>query len=308
MAAYTSSEAAQMLGIALITLRKLSTAFTAWLSPSATSNMIIDELSDRSYNDDDLYRLRYIIALLKQKRNYTWVRERLTVEFGAGDLLHSNNETQPHPPIADTQVIEPEPDMPDEMPWIATADRFAPNDTQPEDAPHGVEAEVIEPAASQATAPVTEQWVSEPEPDIPDEMPWTATADRFAPNDPQPEDAPHGVEAEVIEPESHVPPDITAMLTRMAELYQELLRNKEQEIAALRQALDITELSVANERRELEMVNRLAKIMERENQRLTTELENAQHQLGQSPPPRGLLARLFRGGEKEADAASHSQV
>ena len=33
MPAYSSSEAAQMLSIAPITLRKLSTAFAAWLSP-----------------------------------------------------------------------------------------------------------------------------------------------------------------------------------------------------------------------------------------------------------------------------------
>jgi hypothetical protein len=124
----------------------------------------------------------------------------------------------------------------------------------------------------------------------------------------QAEEAPDGgprvVEAEVVEPEPHVPPDIAAMLARMAELYQELLRNKEQEIAALRQALDVTELSAANERRELEMLNRLAKMMERENQRLTAELEEARRQLGQAPTTRrGWLARLFGGGEEEASSA-----
>ena len=110
----------------------------------------------------------------------------------------------------------------------------------------------------------------------------------------------------MVEPESHVPPDIAAMLSRMADLYQELLRNKEQEITALRQALDVTELSAANERRELEMLNRLTKMMERENQRLTAELEEARHQLGQTHARRGLLARLFGGGEEEASSASHS--
>ena len=98
------------------------------------------------------------------------------------------------------------------------------------------------------------------------------------------------------------------MLSRMADLYQELLRNKEQEITALRQALDVTELSAANERRELEMLNRLTKMMERENQRLTAELEDARRQLGQTHARRGLLARLFGGGEEEASSASHSQV
>jgi hypothetical protein len=105
-----------------------------------------------------------------------------------------------------------------------------------------------------------------------------------------------------------VPPDIAAMLARMADLYHELLYNKEQEITALRQALDATELSAANERRELEVLNRLTKILERENQRLTAELEDARHQLGQMPARRGLLARIFGGGEEEAGSASHSQV
>jgi hypothetical protein len=155
---------------------------------------------------------------------------------------------------------------------------------------------------------IAEARVIEPELHMPDEMPYADYADRFEPNNPQATDAPRVVEAEVVEPESHVPPDIAAILSRMADLYQELLHNKEQEITALRQALDVTELSAANERRELEMLNRLTKMMERENQRLTAELEDARRQLGQTHPRRGLLARLFGGGEEEASSASHSQV
>jgi hypothetical protein len=260
MPAYSSSEAAQMLSIAPITLRKLSIAFAAWLSPSAVDTMMIDVTWDQLYNDDDLDTLRYIISLLKQKRNYAWVRERLTVEFGAGDLLHSNRETEPEQPANQA-------------------------------APHNAEAQAIE-----------------PEPHMPDEMPFADYADRFEPNAPRPKDASHVVEAEVVEPESPVPPDIAAMLSRMADLYQELLHNKEQEIIALRQALDVTELSAANERRELEMLSRLTKMMERENQRLIAELEDARHQLGQTHPRRGLLARIFGGGEEETGSASHSQV
>src|SRR5215212_9538102 len=94
MPAYSSSEAAQMLSIAPITLRKLSTAFAAWIAPSAADNAMADELWDRIYNDDDLDMLRYIITLLKQKRNYAWVRERLTAEFGSGDLDHTTDETE----------------------------------------------------------------------------------------------------------------------------------------------------------------------------------------------------------------------
>jgi hypothetical protein len=260
MPAYSSSEAAQMLSIAPITLRKLTTAFAAWLSLSAAGTGMIDVTWDRSYNDDDLDTLRYIITLLKQKRNYAWVREQLTVEFGAGDLLHSNQET-------------------------------APEESAHQAAPHSAEAQG-----------------SKPEPQMPGEMPYADYANPSEPHSSQPTDAPHVIEAEVVEPESHVPPDIAAMLSRMADLYQELLRNKEQEITALRQALDVTELSAANERRELEMLNRLTKMMERENQRLTAELEDARHQLGQTHARRGLLARLFGGGEEEASSASHSQV
>ncbi len=170
------------------------------------------------------------------------------------------------------------------------------------------EQEQPEQLASQAAPHIAEARVIEPEPHMIDEMPYADYADRFEPNDPQATDAPHVVEAEVVEPESHVPPDIAAILSRMADLYQELLHNKEQEITALRQALDVTELSAANERRELEMLNRLTKMMERENQRLTAELEDARRQLGQTHPRRGLLARLFGGGEEEASSASHSQV
>jgi hypothetical protein len=103
------------------------------------------------------------------------------------------------------------------------------------------------------------------------------------------------VEAEVIEPEPQLPPDIGALLERIADLYRELLRNKEQEIAALRQALDTAELSAANERRELETLGRLAAIMERENARLAAELEEARRQAGMAPlgrpARRGRLAR-----------------
>ncbi|MEO7908534.1 MAG: hypothetical protein ABIV47_02680 [Roseiflexaceae bacterium] len=263
MPAYSSSEAAQMLSIAPITLRKLSTAFAAWLSPSAAGNVMVDELWDRIYNDDDLDTLRYIITLLKQKRNYAWVRERLTVEFGSGDLDPSNDQTDQE------QIDQPE---------------------QPVSQLFRAEACVVEPEAP-----------------APDKMPHAESTDRFEQHSPPPDDAPHVVEAEVVEPEAYVPPDIATMLARMADLYQELLHNKEQEISALRQALDVTELSAANERRELEMASRLTKMMERENQRLTTELEEARHQLGQTHARRGLFARLF-GGDEEASSASHSQV
>jgi hypothetical protein len=254
MPAYSSSEAAQMLSIAPITLRKLSTAFAAWLSASAAGSVLVDETWDRFYNDDDLDTVRYIITLLKQKRSYAWVRERLTVEFGDGDLAHTADEPEPEQPDqADSQVLDSEPPLADAM-------------------PHG------------------------------------DSAGRSQPHVPPPASGPHVIEAEVIEPESHVPPDIAAMLSRMADLYQDLLRNKEQEITALRQALDVTELAAANERRELEMLSRLTKMMERENQRLTAELEDARQQLGQTHARRGLLARIFGGGEEEVSPASHSQV
>jgi len=253
MPAYSSSEAAQMLSIAPITLRKLSIAFGAWLSPTAAGTVMSDETWDQVYNDDDLDTMRFIITLLKQKRNYAWVRERLTVEFGAEDLGHSNDQAEQE------QLDRPEPQM------------------------------------------------VEPEPRIADEIPATDDASRFESNVPPTADASTVVEAEVIEPESHVPPDIAAMLSRIAELYQDLLHNKEQEITALRQALDVSELSAANERRELETLSRLTKMMERENQRLTAELEDARQQLEQTHARRGLLARIF-GGEEEAGSASHSQV
>jgi hypothetical protein len=263
MPAYSSSEAAQMLSIAPITLRKLSSTFAAWLSSSAADTAMIDGVWDRFYSDDDLDTLRYIITLLKQKRNYDWVRERLAVEFGAGDLAQPTDEA--------------EQEQPEQPAGQAT--------------PHSAEARVIE-----------------PEPHLHDEMPYDDYANRFEPNDARRADAPQIVEAEVVEPESPVPPDIAAMLSRMADLYQELLHNKEQEITALRQALDVTELSAANERRQLEVLNRLTKILERENQRLTAELEDARQQLGQMHARRGLLARIFGGDEEEASSASHSQV
>jgi hypothetical protein len=266
MPAYSSSEAAQMLSIAPITLRKLSTAFAAWLSPAAAGTVMVDETWERFYNDDDLDTVRYIITLLKQKRNYAWVRERLTSEFGMGDLGHSDDEG--------------------------------------EQAQH----EHMDQPTGPAAAPAEQARAVGQEAPRPAETPYADSADRVEPNDTQPADAPYVVEAEVVEPEAHVPPDIAAMLSRMADLYQQLLHNKEQEIAALRQALDVTELSAANQRRELEMLNRLSKMMERENQRLTVELEEARHQLGQNHARRGLLARFFGGGEEETGSASHSQV
>jgi hypothetical protein len=109
------------------------------------------------------------------------------------------------------------------------------------------------------------------------------------------------IEAEVIEPEPQVAPDIAALLERLADLYRELLRNKEQEITALRQALDTAELSAANERRELATLNRLAAIMERENQRLSGELEDAQRRLGELPARSGWRARMTRWLGRSAD-------
>jgi hypothetical protein len=146
---------------------------------------------------------------------------------------------------------------------------------------------------------VGEALAPEPEP----AQSWEPSADEATAGEPVPgakteESSPSAagvVEAEVIEPGQQVPPDIGALLERMADLYRELLRNKEQEIAALRQALDTAELSAANERRELETLGRLAAIMERENARLTAELEDARRQLGASPhggpARRGRLAR-----------------
>jgi hypothetical protein len=147
----------------------------------------------------------------------------------------------------------------------------------------------------------------EPEPRAPKQAPYPEDAEVFEAADTPAgaeDGAPHVVEAEVVEPESRVPPDIAAMLTRMAELYQDLLRNKDHEIAALRQALDVTELSAANQRRELEMLHRLAKMIERENQRLAAELEEARRQIGQGPVARrGWLARLL-GGDEEASGST----
>lgn len=263
MTAYSSGEAAQMLSIAPITLRKLSSAFAAWLSPSAAGTVMVGETWDRFYNDDDLDTLRYIIVLLKQNRNYSWVRERLTVEYGTGEPVNTHDaaesgawqtEREKAPDMAEAEAIELEYGAPNGTAYAEHAEVFEAADS-PEDAADG---------------------------------------------------ARHVVDAEVVDPASHVPPDIAAMLARIAELYQELLRNKDQEIAALRQALDVTELSAANERRELEMLNRLAKIMERENQRLTAELEEARQQLGQAPARRGWLARLFGGGDKEASSAQQA--
>ena len=248
MTAYSSSEAAQMLSIAPISLRKLSSTFAAWLSPSAASTLLVGESRDRFYNDDDLARLRFIMMLLKQNRDDGWVRERLAVEFGAGEMVSDVAEAAELEQLASEEALEPELHESEAQPFADGAQAFEAADT--------------------------------------------------------PDGAPHVVEAEVVEPESRVPPDIATMLARIAELYQELLRNKEQEINALRHALDVTELSAANERRELEMLNRLAKMMERENQRLTTELEEARRQLGQAPSTRrGWLTRLFGGHDKEASSA-----
>jgi hypothetical protein len=249
MTAYSSGEAAQMLSIAPITLRKLSSAFAAWLSPAAAGTVMVSDTWDRFYNDDDLDTLRYIIVLLKQNRNYSWVRERLTVEYGVGGAWQTEREKAPE--MAEAEAIELEFGASKRTVHAEDTEAFEATDA-PEDAADG---------------------------------------------------APHVIDAEVVEPATHVPPDIAAMLARIAELYQELLRNKENEITALRQALDVTELSAANERRELEMLNRLAKILERENQRLTAELEEVRRQLGQGPARRGWLARLFGGEDKEASSA-----
>jgi len=260
MTAYSSSEAAQMLSIAAITLRKLSSAFAAWLSPGAASTMMDGEPGDCYYNDEDLDTLRYIIALLRQNRNYTWVRERLAAEYGASEAVNAGDETD---------GTEPEQPVPEKGPHMAKA-----------------EAIELEFGATNGTAYVEDAEVFE-------------TTD--APEGPA-NGAPYVVDAEVVDPESQVPPDIGAMLARIAELYQELLRNKEQEIVALRQALDVAELSAANERRELETLNRLTKMMERENQRLTAEVEEARRQLGQAPARRGWFARLIGGGDKETSS------
>jgi hypothetical protein len=243
MVSYSSSEAAQMLGVAPITLRKFSAAFAAWLSPLAAETAQVGESWERFYTDDDMDVLRHGAALYKQNRDYAWVRERLAAEFGQRDA----------------DLLEPE---------------LQPSGTAADAHPHAVEAEVIDPAS----------------------QPSGAAADH----------RPRFVEAEVIEPEPQVPPDIAAMLERMAELYQELLRNKEQEIAALRRALDMSEIAAASERRELETMNQLTKMMERENQRLTSELEEARRQLGQAPAPtarRGLLSRLVGRDGEEAQSA-----
>jgi hypothetical protein len=276
MTAYSSSEAALMLNITPITLRKLSSAFSAWLSPAVIDTMVTDETWDRFYNDDDLDTLRYIIILLKQKRNYSWVRDRLTVEFGTGEMAGSNHEPE---------MAGPEQPAGERAAYVAAA-TIDPGQPASVEGPHMFEKEPLEPEAPQSYA-----------------KPDAAGAQTSEANDPH-HGAPHVVEAEVVEPEPQMPPDIAAMLARIAELYQELLRNKEQEINALRQALDVTELSAANERRELEMLNRLAKMMERENQRLTSELEEAQRLLGHSPATRrGWLARVFGGGDEEASSA-----
>jgi MerR HTH family regulatory protein len=271
MTAYSSSEAAQMLSITPITLRKLSAAFVAWLSPAAASTVMVGEAVERFYNDDDLDTLRYIIVLLKQNRNYSWVRERLTIEFGADELSSANNQAETaesEQPIAEPSVViaearEPEQPTSAEAPYAAEGGAQEPKPPGPQQTAHADAAKAVEP-----------------------------------------DDPPRVVEAEVVEPEPPVPPDIAAMLARMAELYQQLLRNKEQEITALRQTLDIAELSAANERRELEMLNRLAKMMERENQRLTAELAEARSQLDQAPARRGWLARVFGGSDEEASSAS----
>jgi hypothetical protein len=280
MTAYSSSEAAQMLSIAPITLRKLSSAFAAWLSPSVAGSVMVGEAWDRFYNDDDLDTLRYIIVLLKQNRNYAWVRERLTVEYGTGDVTNTRNEVEG----AETDQRAGD----DVLPAVGTEAGGA-WQTEREKAPDMTEADAIELEYGAASGTA-----------------YTANAKTFEAADDS-EDAADGVrqvvDAEVVEPASHVPPDVAVMLARIAELYQELLHNKDQEITALRQALDVTELSAANERRELEMLNRLAKILERENQRLTAELEEARQQLGHGPARRGWLARLFGGGDKEASPA-----
>ena len=75
-------------------MRKLSSAFAAWLAPGAAGTMIVGDTWDRFYNDDVLDTLRHIIVLLKQNRNYAWVRERLTAEFGAGEVVAMSDEAE----------------------------------------------------------------------------------------------------------------------------------------------------------------------------------------------------------------------
>jgi len=113
------------------------------------------------------------------------------------------------------------------------------------------------------------------------------------------------VDAEVIEPEPRVPPDLAPLLEQMAELYKNLLVNKDQEIAALRQALDATELAAATERRELEMLQKISHILERENQRLSAELEEVRQNGGYTRSPRrSWLSRLFNRGDEAAHSTS----
>ena len=100
-----------------------------------------------------------------------------------------------------------------------------------------------------------------------------------------------------------MPPDIAALLERMAELYRELSRNKEQEITALRQALDTAELSAANERRELETLNRLSAILERENQRIAYDLEEDRR--GKMAAGNLRSADEAGGGEAATDQAAN---
>jgi hypothetical protein len=280
MTAYSSSEAAQMLSIAPTTLRKLSNAFAAWLSSSAAGTMAAGEIEDCFYNDDDLEALRYIIVLLKQNRNYAWVRQRLAAEYGVVEHMSADDEAdgaeleQPAsnqgPPVLVIDVSEPQQPAQARAAHIAEPIAFELEYGATNQAPDLEEAEMFE------AADAPEQSAS---------------------------DARYVVDAEVVEPDTPVPPDIAAMLARIAELYQELLRNKDQEIIALRQALDVTELSAANERRELEMLNRLTKMMERENQRMTVEIEEMRRQLGQGPARRGWFARLFGGGNEESSSA-----
>jgi hypothetical protein len=228
MRVYSSEEAARALEIAPMTLRKWVTEFERWLAPAAGTARA------RRFTEEDLIVLRRAAELVKLRRGYAFVRERLAAEFGTAERERA---------VGEAIVVEADP------------------------------AQSWEPPAAEAPA-------AEPVPGFETEEPPSAAG---------------VVEAEVIESGPQVAPDIAALLERMADLYRELLRNKEQEIAALRQALDTAELSGANERRELETLGRLAAIMERENARLAAELEEARRQLGTSPlgrpARRGRLAR-----------------
>jgi hypothetical protein len=265
MGTYSSEEAARALEIAPMTLRRWTTEFAAWLTPPGRATRA------RRFTEEDLALLRRAAELMKLRRGYAFVCERLAAEFGATERARTVGEAIAFEAIP-AQSWEP-----------AGADILS-SESHPG-------SQTVEPADGDVppVAPDPGAEVDEPPP------------------------AAGVIEAEVIEPEPQLPPDIGALLERMADLYHELLRNKEQEIAALRQALDTAELSAANERRELETLGRLAAIMERENTRLTAELEEARRQAGvaplRQPTRRGRLARwLGRNRKTQPATQAHAST